>query len=101
VRYTKKRESNEESLKQVIDRMLKMYRLDSKLSEIDVVKCFQDIVGPVIMKYVEKIYTQGDKIVVKLKSSVVREELSYAKEKILKEIVEKTNVSGYKEILLK
>ena len=78
-----KRESNEEPLKVVIDKLLKAYRLESKLDEIDIVKSWGIVMGDTIANRTKKIYLHKKVLYVKLDSSVLRNELSMAKTKVM------------------
>ncbi len=77
-----KRSSNEQSIKQVIDRLLEVYKLQGKYNEVSVVNSWEEIMGKTIANHTKDIYIKNRKLFVKLDSAVLREELSYGREKI-------------------
>ena len=83
--YKKKRMSrgNEKILKDAIEEMLSEYRLKGKLLEVQVIGSWEKIMGKMIANRTTDIYISSRKLFVRLNSSVLREELSYGKEKIV------------------
>lgn len=96
-----KRNSNEESLKTAIDRMLKFYKLDSKLSEVNIVNSWEKIMGKTIASKTEQIFIRDKKLFIRLTSSVLRQELSYAKSKIIELINKEAGSEIVNEVILK
>jgi predicted nucleic acid-binding Zn ribbon protein len=84
-----KRSDNIETLGDAIKRLLKAYNLDDKLNERAILAEWEEYVGPVVTKYTDKIYFKKNKLVIKLKSSVLREELSLSKTKIIQHLNDK------------
>ena len=84
-----KRSDNTESLGDAISRLLKVYNLEDKLNERAILAEWEQFMGPVVTKYTEKIYFKKNKLTIKLKSSVLREELSLSKTKIIQQLNEK------------
>jgi len=77
------RNSNEVTLKQAIEELLKTYRLDNKLLEVKLLTSWERQMGPMISRLTREIYINNKVLYVKLDSSVLREELSYGKQKIV------------------
>lgn len=76
------RKSNEQPLKEVINKLLEVYKLKGKLSEVRMVSTWEKVMGKVIAVRTKEIYIRERKLFVILNSPALREELSYAKEKI-------------------
>ena len=82
-----KRETNTESLKAVIDRFLKKYQLDGKYTEQRIAAIWNDMLGHVIASKTSSIdLRKNGVLVVKLESAVIRNELSFAQDKIIEDI---------------
>jgi len=58
-------------------------KLSKGLNNVRLQELWKEQMGPGVVKYTEKIQLQGETLVVQLNSSVLREELSYGKEKIV------------------
>lgn len=84
----KKRKSNESTLKEAIDRLLKAYKLEDKMNELSVVDRWEKIMGKPIALRTEEVKIHNKVLMVKLNSSVMRSELQAAKSKIVKMINE-------------
>lgn len=78
-----KRSSNQQSLDEVIREYLSALRLDTKLTEVKIVSAWEKIMGKMIANHTKEIYIKNKVLYLKLSSSVLREELSYGKEKII------------------
>ena len=67
--------------------LLKLFRtennLDSGLNEFDVHEAWKAVLGPGITSYTQDIAFKRSTLYVKLSSSIVRDELSYGKAKII------------------
>ena len=76
------KKSNESTLRQAIEEMLKTYQLDRKLTETRLINSWEKVVGRMIAKHTSTLYIRNKKLIVKLDSAALKNELSYAKEKI-------------------
>jgi predicted nucleic acid-binding Zn ribbon protein len=70
-------------LKEAIEEFLSVYRLNDKLNETKVLQAWEKVVGPVIVKHTERLHIRKRVLFVKVNSSVVRNELTYARKKLL------------------
>lgn len=82
----KKRKSNESTLKEAIDRLLKAYKLEDKMNELTIIERWEQIMGKPIAMRTEEVYVNEKTLYVKLNSSVMRSELHNAKAKIVQMI---------------
>lgn len=84
-----KRKENLEPLKEAIDRFLKDHKLSAKYKEKALAHYWAEMMGDVIARKTESVRLNGTKMIVKLESSVLRQELSYAKDKLIADINKK------------
>lgn len=84
-----KRTSNEAPLKDVIDKLLKAYRLDGKMKEIDILSAWPDMMGIAVANRTTELLIRNKTLIVRMDSSVMRDELSFGKEVIIQRINEK------------
>jgi len=77
---------NEKPLKGLIDRMLRAYGLGNKLDEMGLVKSWEKIVGKMIARHTSDIYFKDGVLYVQLDSAPLRQELSYAKSKLIEKL---------------
>ncbi len=75
--------NNEKPLKQVIDSMLDAYKLKSGVNEVRIINEWENAVGKLISQKTEKIFVKRRKLYVYLSSSVIKNELVYAREEII------------------
>lgn len=95
------RKSNQQSIGVVIRKLLKNQKLEGRLQELDVLNNCEEVLGKNLMKYISNLSFRKGILVIKMKSAVVRNELSYQKNEILKKINQKTAKEIVKEIILK
>ena len=78
-----KRSSNQQPLKEVIEEYLAAFKLDTKLTEVKLVSSWERIMGRTISKHTQEIYIKNKILYLKLSSSVLKNELSFGKQKII------------------
>ena len=93
-----RRKSNESTLKEAIDRLLKVYKLEDKLREVEVLKSWEELMGRAVALRTKEIYIDNQVLYVKMDSSVLRDELSRAKSKIKEKINEKAGKELIKDV---
>jgi predicted nucleic acid-binding Zn ribbon protein len=93
--------SNDHTLKEVLNEMLKEYRLSDKLMELKLVDWWPKIVGKLIAKHTTGIYLRNKKLYVTLDNAAIREELLYAKTKLLKSLNKHAGDNLIEEIIFK
>src|SRR3990167_3172909 len=77
------RDKSTKPIKNAIDEMLKFYNLDTKVKEAALINSWSKIAGNLIAKETSQIYVKEGKLYIKTRSSVVKQELSYHKTKLL------------------
>ncbi|HOP13879.1 DUF721 domain-containing protein [Lentimicrobium sp.] len=81
-----KRTTNNQSLRQVIEELIDAYRLSDKLNQARVISLWDNIVGKMIARDTTHLYIKNKTLYVKLNSPALREELGYAKSKLIKSL---------------
>ncbi len=95
------RNSNEESLKQVIEQLIKTYQLGDKLNEVRLLHSWERIMGEAISKRTSKINFKDQKLFIHLTSAPLKEELTYGKEKIKILLNEELGGDFIKEVVIR
>ena len=95
------RHSNEESLKEVIEQLIKTYQLGDKLNQVKLLHSWGSIMGEAISKRTDRLTFKEGKLFIYLNSAPLKEELSYAKEKIKIRFNEELGGDFIKEVLIK
>ena len=95
------RGNNNRVIGDIIRKLMKNPKLAGKLDELDALQAWEEIIGKQICKYVadQKIY-KGT-LYVKLKSAVVRNELSYKKSELISQINNRLGKKLLTNIILK
>ncbi len=78
--------TNERSLGDIIKDVLKRHGLEDKVTEARIFSLWEKIMGQPIAKYTNRLSLKQGCLIVYLSSSVLRNELAYAKTKIIKMI---------------
>lgn len=81
-----KRNSNEAPLKDVIDKLLKAYRLDGKMKEMDILAAWPEMMGIAVANRTKELFIRNKTLIVKMDSSVMRDELSHGKQVIIERV---------------
>ncbi|MBT3570792.1 MAG: DUF721 domain-containing protein [Flavobacteriales bacterium] len=95
------RGNNNRVIGDIIRKLMKNPKLAGKLDELDALQAWEEIIGRQICKYVtdQKIY--NGTLYVKLKSAVVRNELSYKKSEFISQINNRLGKKLLTNIVLK
>lgn len=78
--------SNEQKLKEVIDELIKTYKLEDGISATRVINSWEKVAGSMIFNHTEKIFIRKNKLYLKLDSPALKQELSFAKSRIIKKL---------------
>ena len=95
------KKSNQQSIGIVIKKLLKNQKLEGRLKELDVLELSKELLGENLMKYINDLSIKNGKLIIKVRSAAVRNELSYQKSEIIKKINEQVGNEILKEIILK
>lgn len=78
------RRSNDQSMKEAIESMLKTYKLDGKIQQLKLINSWEKIMGPSVASRTSQIKFYGSKLYVTLSSASLRQELFQEREKLVK-----------------
>lgn len=95
-----KRQNEFHSIEDLMKEVIKENKLTKGINQMSVKEAWAKIMGKGIVSYTNKVELQGKTLVVNLKSSVLREELSYGKEKIIKIMNEELGENLISKIIL-
>lgn len=96
-----KRTSNESSIGDVLKEFIEKNNLQSGMDKIDVQDAWKSLMGNGVNSYTKEVVLKGTTLYVSLTSAVLREELSYGKQKIIKMINEEIGKEVIKDVVLR
>jgi len=73
---------NEYSLKEVIEQLVKAYRMEAKLDETQLMSSWDKVVGGIFAKHTEHLSIKNKILFVKMDSAVLRSELAMTRSKL-------------------
>jgi hypothetical protein len=95
-----KRQKEFHSIKDLMNDVIKENKLTKGMHQLLVKEAWAKLMGNGVVSYTQNIELQRKTLVVNLKSSVLREELSYGKEKIIKMMNEELGEPLISKIIL-
>ena len=95
------RDADPKSLKDVLGAFIEKNKLQKGIDKVDVAEAWRAVMGPAIAKYTTQIKLDGDRLFVQLSSSVLREELGYGKDKIMKNLNEELGREVIAKVVLR
>ena len=96
-----KRLNDYDSVSDVLKQFIESNNLQKGMDKIDVRDAWKNLMGNGVNNYTREIMLKGTTLYVELTSAVLREELSYGKEKIVKMINEEMGREIIKEVILR
>lgn len=78
--------TNEISLKEAIRQLLERYQLAGKINEINLIASWGKVVGPLIAKHTRKLRIKDKTLFVEVDSAALRNELTYARSKLVQQL---------------
>jgi len=91
---------NEVYVGEAIREMIDYYNLEGKLHEARIIGSWESIVGTMIARHTTNLYIKRRKLHVVLDSSVIRNELSFARSKIVKLLNKEAGAAVIDEVVL-
>lgn len=98
---TTKRHNEVNPLSDLLKQMINESKLKNGLNKVAIKDVWLDQMGQGINAYTDEIYLKGHTLYVVLRSSVIRQELSYGKDKIIKMINEALGEDIVEKVVLK
>jgi hypothetical protein len=96
-----KRLSNESPIGDVLKEFIEVNKLRSGMDKIDVQEAWKSLMGNGVNSYTKEVILKGSTLYVALSSAVLREELSYGKQKIINMLNEELRKEIVKDIVLR
>lgn len=96
-----KRKAENTSIGNVLKDFIKDNKLESGLDKVGVKEAWHGVMGKAISKYTTNVMLERDTLYIQLSSSVLREELSYGKEKIIKLLNEELGKDLISKLILR
>lgn len=88
------------SLGDVLKKLVNQYGIGEKLVEARVISVWEDVVGKMIARHTVKLYIRKNKLFIQLDSAALKNEIAYARTKLLETIREKTESNLIDEIVI-
>ena len=92
------RKYTDQSLKTVIQELLKNRGFDKKYHELEIFRCYKEVVGEVIARKTREMYMRDKTLVLKMDSGVLKQELSYQRSKLADLINEKLGATAVEQV---
>lgn len=96
-----KRENNNKSIEDILKAFVETNNLQPGLDKVDIKDAWVKLMGNGVNNYTTALELKKDTLYVQLSSSVLREELSYGKEKIIKMLNEAVGKEVIKTLMLR
>ena len=96
-----RRVSNEGSIGDVLKEFIEKNKLQAGMDKINVEEAWKSLMGNGVNSYTKEVVLKGTTLYVSLTSAVLREELSYGKQKIVKMINEELRKEVIKEVIFR
>jgi predicted nucleic acid-binding Zn ribbon protein len=94
------KQSNEQSLREVVQSWMRENGVDAKLLESRIIIHWEEWMGPTINKYTEKVWVNKNQLYVKVSSAALRQELLFSREQIKKNVNEKLETAFIKNVII-
>ncbi len=94
------KKSNEQTIGEAFNELLKTYRLESKFSEAKMISSWEKIVGKMIAQHTINLSVKKRVLFVNVDSAALRNELNYAREKIKKALNKEAGEELIDEVVL-
>jgi predicted nucleic acid-binding Zn ribbon protein len=95
-----KRENDSFSIEELMQSFIKENNLSKGMQKMKVEEIWTKMMGPGIATHTTSVRLQNKTLIIQLSSSVLREELSYGKEKIIKMINEELGEEAIGKLML-
>ena len=94
------RKTNDDTVGNIVMKMLEAYGLKDKFIEVRIRNFWNENMGASIAEYTKSIFVKNHKLFIKISAASLRQELSYAKEKIKSMINESLKEEYVHEVVL-
>ncbi|MFZ4522858.1 MAG: DUF721 domain-containing protein [Bacteroidales bacterium] len=94
------RKSNEKPLKAAIEEFLDTFHLRDKLNQARIIQAWERVVGEMIARNTSQLHIRNKVLYVKVNSSALRNELLFARNKIMAALNKEVGATVIEEIVL-
>lgn len=94
-----KKKDNQIKLGDAIKELMDQYQLNGKMNEVKLYEAWDRVLGPAIANHTVSKQLFEDKLIIKLDSAALRNELSYSKSKLIQSLNSAVGVELVKEIV--
>lgn len=98
--HTPYRQTNDESLGKVIERMVAAYGFKHKLQEVKIRAGWESSMGQTIAKYTQNIRLKDKRLYIHIQAASLRQELAYNKDKIVQWANDLLGEKAVEEVLI-
>ncbi len=95
------RRNNTQSLSDVLKSYVQENKLENKLSELDLIKSWESVMGKTVARYTGNLYIQNNTLFVETTSPIMRNELLMMKEEIRQRLNEMAGKELIKTIIFR
>ena len=95
------RGNNTNNVGDIIRRLMRNQKLADRLDELDALQVWKELIGRQLESYIDEARMIKGKLLIKVKSAPLRNELSYKKTDLISQINTKLGKDVVKEIILK
>tara|TARA_R110001632_G_scaffold80454_2_gene179899 strand:+ start:14735 stop:15031 length:297 start_codon:yes stop_codon:yes gene_type:complete len=95
-----KRENESNPIKDLMQSFIKENNLTKGMQKMKIEEAWQKLMGQGVVSYTQSVQLQNTTLIIRLTSSVLREELSYGKDKIIKMINEEMGEEVVTKLML-
>lgn len=96
-----KRLNNENSIAEVLKEIIQINKLQTGIDQVSIKEAWKNLMGNGVNSYTKNVVLKGTTLYVELSSAVLREELSYGKDKIIKMINDEFRRDLIKDVVLR
>ena len=96
-----KRLNNENSIAEVLKEIIQINKLQTGIDQVSIKEAWLNLMGNGVNSYTKNVDLKGTTLYVELSSAVLREELSYGKDKIIKMINDEFRRDLIKDVVLR
>lgn len=96
-----KRIREEHSIQDILQVIAKGYNLENTFDKLDIREAWTKLLGPGVAKYTKSVELKREVLYVYLSSAILKEELSYGKQKIINLLNEEMKKNVVKDLVLR
>ena len=94
------RKPNDKSIKEAMDQLLRVYKLQQKFDETALIAAWPEMMGVAIANRTKELYIRQKKLFVRVESSVIKNELMMMRSQIIEKMNERAGAEVIVEIVL-